>query len=168
MKKMTRDEIKRRLKELEEQEPPAFRPITAMCYFIAGPPLEAVYTCPTCLHRTVYGEDAEWQHKANVEQKIPFMREEMNRSLCAWFELDESEFCRRCSPNVESPVINLKVRIDDDEHAHTIRDVSAEDIEILIEFCKNQRFHSENFGAESPLRDYLERIELLLGVSRNE
>jgi hypothetical protein len=79
-------------------------------------------------------------------------------------ELDESQFCRKCSPEVKEPKLFLVVRYDGEAEPHRYEGVTLDDIQLVSEFLTGKDKHTGGQDAESPLKNYIERLEKLLGV----
>lgn len=165
MEKLTRDEIKSRLERIAEEEPPHCYGPMAMCYSPASPPEEVVYTCPVCLHRTVHNDpDKAWDINATLEWKLEHIRDSITKIRGIEVTLDEREFCRRCSPGIETPSLRLLIKAGENQPRHTVGKIGVEDIDLLIEFCNDERTHKGERDSCSPLKDHLKRLYQLLGV----
>ncbi|MGD0094416.1 MAG: hypothetical protein ABSE73_31295, partial [Planctomycetota bacterium] len=94
-------------------------PRNACCYKMSAPPTTFDYLCPRCGERTLYAlppNASEKERAAVVDATfvLNVQLEGCRRALAAIrdlpVELDESQFCRKCSPAVEKPELVLVVR----------------------------------------------------------
>lgn len=92
------------------------------------------------------------------------MRNQVNSINCAWVELDESEFCKKCSPNITAPRINIIIRAEDEPHSRIVKGIDYWDISLIEIFCNELSTIEKGYGATAPLTEYIERLEALLGV----
>ncbi len=166
MKKMTRAEILEKLKALKNSEPPKKLALGALCYETAVPPNRAEYVCPKCGEKTIYPNDKE-----NIGYFITFELASCRRNVSELkkaridAELDESSFCSKCSKDKSNPELALIVKYPDQQKEVRTSPVFAGDLIILTEFAQNKKTHTGVGGGEAPLKNHLDRIEKLLGVS---
>jgi predicted RNA-binding Zn-ribbon protein involved in translation (DUF1610 family) len=171
-----RSNIGQRLETLARSDAPTQLSMGAMCYRMAAAPVTADYVCPACGEKTIYsrraaGETArEYSNTRFIETEIPACRRLMKsiqdlKTEGLTFKLDESQFCAKCSPDLEgTPKLVLVVSYEGEEKAHRIEGVTADDLGLLHEFLSGADTHKGEQGAETPLKDHLERLEELLGV----
>lgn len=162
MKSLSRDQVRERLGELAAAPVPKLNTVGAMCYEPAMLPTRAEYVCPACGERTVY----ELGMASTVQEQLPSCRrefQELEKVAGEAVELDESQFCRKCQPEVETPALVLTTTYGDGSE-HEVPGVTAGDLRILREFLSGKRVHTTFNDAEQPLKDHLERLEELLGV----
>jgi len=161
-----REEIALRLKKLAESPPPSELKMGAMCYDIAEPPDRIDYICAACGEKTLYSFESDeriadmfmLQYELNECRRLA-------RSLAGLgVELDETEFCMRCRPEVTEPVLVLKVRYPEGGDTVETRGVSKSDLELLKAFIKGSDRIAGDTGAETPLRNHLKRLRELLGI----
>ena len=160
--RLDRQQVRELLRRIATTAPPAKRKMGAMCYDMAGPSLRAEYVCPTCGERTLYEKEAT--------RVVQFELTECRR---AYAELrmiageaivfDESQFCRKCQPDVKKPSLALRVAFEDQQTCIT-ENVTADDLRLLREFLTGQLLHVADNEAETPLQQHLPRIEKLLGT----
>jgi hypothetical protein len=79
-------------------------------------------------------------------------------------ELDESQFCKKCSPDVVAPSLVLVVRHPGQKEPHRFARVNLNDLQMLVEFLAGEVKHKDSYETVTPLADYLKRLEELLGV----
>ena len=148
-----------------------------MCYDTAFPPDRIEYVCPSCGEKTLYarkehGEEQTSEVEDNLRatgrdkvraydrvEEIAKCRGAIKDIQGIKAELDESQFCRRCRPNVEDPVLFLKVF-----YANVSKitpDVRYKDLLLLTDFMQG---NPQTLGCRQALADHLPRLEELLGV----
>ena len=133
----------------------------AMCYE-PGPPADTVdYICPKDGERTHYTRGN--QVFISVEDIAP-IRAMLKTINIVYLTLDESELCRKCSPDINDPQLVLVVRIPG-APMHRFRGVNYEDIVLIREFLAGEEVHNGDSDSKTPLKDYIPRIEKLLGIS---
>ena len=163
---LTREQVAKRLKKLSKSPPPAKLSLGAMCYEVAAPPDRGEYVCPVCGQKTLYTRARE-QGQNNVDMvlnDIPECRRMVKAIKGLNLTLDESEFCHKCSPAVKSPGLILIVRYPGEKKPHRVRNVSSSDLEILQLFITGQDRVAGFTGTETPLKEYLPRLQELLGI----
>jgi hypothetical protein len=159
-KYLTRAEIERRLRVLAENPAPAdLRIIGAMCYDVTSPTC-ATYVCPKCGERTLYS--GRWTYI--VWSTIPGCRRIVKTLAQIPIELDEAQFCKKCSPKIESPELCLLVRFKGEETHHRICNISLEDVTLLSEFLEGKDRHVHWNARESALKSHIDRLEEILNV----
>ncbi|MGV8125324.1 MAG: hypothetical protein AB2L14_36725 [Candidatus Xenobiia bacterium LiM19] len=158
--RLSRGEIAQRLKILAESEPPKDLSRGAMCY---APkiynPKKAEYICQKCGRKTVYPGYMDF----NVSD-IQNCRRYVNSITQISIKLDESEFCKKCSPAVKTPLLVLEVNYPGESKPHRCRGVSSSDIQFIQEFLEGKAVHKDSGDNETPLKLNITRIQQLLGV----
>ncbi len=173
VKSLDRSAVRAMLKRLADAPPPAQLAMGAMCYAVSLPPDRVDYICPKCGERTLYDNS---QYKSDqpfdrgiawtIDRDLPHCRsefQELRKIAGHAIELDETQFCRKCSPNVTRPKLVLHISYKDG----TVRDVNGidhNDLRILREFLSGKRKSKGDNEGESPLKDELPRLQQLLGV----
>ena len=184
-KRLSREEIERRLLELERSPRPGDlkedqRP-GAMCYMPAAPPDHWTYVCPACGKRTAYlaeesgGQSREgWpvDEPADGERRVPrdsvwgMQGLETNLSAArrlpkrSGISLDESSLCVFCRPDAEEYVPVLEVKIPG-EAPRRLR-FDWQDVVILRAFLKGSDRYEDGEDSESPLGEEVSRLRSLL------
>jgi hypothetical protein len=163
---MSRQEIRRRLGELAKSPPPKDLKMGAMCYEMSAPPDRINYICPKCSSKTLYASvKPDRVGSPNyVDSDIPECRRMAKTIKGLTVELDESEFCKKCSPEVTTPALKLIVKYPGKDGAIVTRGVSSQDLTLLREFLAGKDRHAGDTGVETPLKNYLQRLEQLLGI----
>ena len=165
-----RSDVRKRLLKLSEGRPPHDLSMGAMCYEMAAPPDRMEYICPKCGEKTLYASGKEddsarlYRGMGFLHWDLPACRRIVEQIKGIQVQLDESQFCARCSPDVETPVLVLVVRYEVEKEPHRVEGVKLEDLQLLSEFLSGSTKHEGDFGIETPLKDHLERLEQLLGV----
>jgi hypothetical protein len=170
MRRVGIEDLRQRLRRLAESPPPAeLNREGAMCYSVAPPPDRAEYLCPACGERTLYVLD-ERAHPGAPDGLPAFVEFDLQgcRNAAAEIEgvdlrIEESEFCKACRPEVESPRIGLTVK-HPGKPPHTTWNVAPEDLRLIREFLAGEPRHKAFNDAEEPLRDHVRRLAKLLGV----
>jgi hypothetical protein len=168
-KTLKRADIKQRLETLAKSKPPEFRQESAMCYDTTISPTTIEYICPKCGEKTLYETD-NGEEGSDNRKKIYSLR------FCNYFaesikkldiEIDESQFCKKCSPDIKSPQLNMIIKYKG-EKEHRVNNISAEDMKIIYEFVSGLIVHRIDSGERTtdvfPLKNYLEHLSELLGV----
>jgi len=156
----TRSEIEEQLQNLSKKKVIIEETISAMCYEIAAPPSRAEYCCPQCGEKTLYTQD----YAPFVLQELPACRSIYKSLTQLKAELDESQFCRKCSPNVEKPELCLITHYKDENSSHKYCNLTSNDLSLVSAFLNGQDIHESDYGEKAPLKDYIPRIESILGV----
>jgi hypothetical protein len=157
---LTKAEIADKLIKLATSPPPAKLSEGSMCYEMTEPPNRAEYICPNCGERTLYTDD----HANFIACYLPYCRATVKKINCLEVKLDESLYCRKCSPNVTNPCLNLMLKYKGDQKEYKIKDIGYNDLVLLAEFCADTNIHKGGFGIESPLKDYFGRLQDLLTI----
>ena len=169
----SRAEMKERLLKLAKGEAPTELAIGAMCYEVAAPPLKAEYVCPKCGEKTLYAlEDvdaqpdrqATWSMVSQVNVGIAASRRRIKEIGGLSVKLDESQFCRTCSPQVKTPKLGLVVQYAGQQEPHRVWDITENDAKLIAEFLAGKDKHVGPTDGEIPLKDYVKRLEELLGL----
>jgi hypothetical protein len=163
-----RSEIRERLKTLFKSNAPKELSKGAMCYRMAMPPTIVEYVCPKCGEKTLYtGEEGprSVDDTNKVRREIVACRRVLKEIEGLDIELDENQFCAKCTPDLkEVPKICLLVRYEGEKESHRVEGITSEDLIILKEFLDGKDKHTGRQGVETPLRNYVDRLEELLGV----
>jgi hypothetical protein len=168
-KSFKREDIQRRLLDLSKNTAPTELAPGAMCYKPAMPPKSADYTCLKCGEKTLYNlvtaEDRNQTSRAIgiVEVDIPNCRRTIKLIKGIDVSLDESQFCKKCCPDVKSPKLALTINYDDGKK-HRVEDVTNDDLVLISEFLSGSDKHKDSGDFETPLKDHIKRLSELLGV----
>ncbi|HEY3321152.1 MAG TPA: hypothetical protein VGP72_11850 [Planctomycetota bacterium] len=162
---LSRSETQQRLKQLATAPAPTSLNHGAMCYDSAGPALVSQYLCPKCGNKSVYPLPADGRTSPEVGA-LTWELQACKRQVGELkdIELDESQFCKKCSPNVTAPKLVLVVRYEDRAEPHRAEGVTHQDLAIVQEFLSGKTKHMGEQGRETALKDYLKRLQFLLGI----
>jgi hypothetical protein len=146
--------------------------VGAMCYKVSVPRPEIAYICPKCGERTVYDGDTPTVKEVKAEvigvvaKEIASCRREFAelRKVAGdtTMSLDESQFCRKCSPNVTEPKLVLYFSYQG--KPREIKDISRDDLQILREFFAGRPLKENGATSKKQLEHRRHRLEQLLGV----
>ena len=110
----SREDIMRKLLKLSMTPAPEDLSRGAMCYDMAMPPETAAYICPKCSEKTLYERD-KFENGYEIIEKVLYdigaCREMVKKIKGINVSLDESQYCRKCSPNVTNPQLCLTTKI---------------------------------------------------------
>jgi len=155
----SKKDIEKMLLDLSKSNPKNLESMGAMCYDMAAPPQRAEYICPICGEKTLY----ENNYTTLISWELQQMRELVNNIKSISCKLDESQFCRSCSPKIINPELCLIVNIEE-KNEHKTCNIDEQDVILLNEFLSGSKIHKTFNDAEQPLKQYLPRIEELLGI----
>lgn len=155
----TTKNIHDRLVSLSKKPAPKELKMGAMCYEMAAPPQRVEYVCPKCGAKTLYASNY-----VNTIQNISSCRSQVESFKGLNAKLDESEFCKKCSPKIKDPQLCLEIKYTDDEKVHRTCDVTETDMQLIAEFLSGSNVHKTFYDAHEPLKDYMERLETLLDI----
>lgn len=139
--------------------PKTERTMGAMCYAPIRMPTVVEYICPVDGEKTIYTNSLVYY----VDAVIPQMRYMLSMIHGIHIELDESEFCRKCNPDIENPKVYLTTRIDENTSTK-VAIYSATDLTLLQAFLNDRLVYSTGPDGDTPLKDQLKRLEEILGV----
>lgn len=164
---LSKEEIAKRLKKIAQSPPPKDLKMGAKCYDMAGPPARIDYVCPVCGGKTLYTIDSKDRNTSTffLQYELPECRRLAKSIKVINIELDEHEFCKKCSPKTKKPLLTLIVKYPDKNTKVITRDVSIDDLQLIREFSEGSDRHEGEMGREIPLKQYLDRLYQLLGVS---
>jgi len=158
---LTKAQLAEKLRKLGETPAPANLKMGASCYDMAMGPDTADFVCPRDGSRTHYSKNLG---VAETVRKVPSLRQTAASLPGISASIDDSEFCRQCTPTAPAdPQPILIVKLPDGTEKRT-RGVNWRDLDILQEFLTDQLKHQGDTGRETPLKDNLPRIRELLGI----
>lgn len=168
-KSFNRAELKQKLIALSKSPAPTELATGAMCYKPAMPPKSADYTCPKCGEKTLYSiekienKNEGYQIIGTVNVDIPNCRRTIKTIKGIKITLDESQFCKKCSPDILSPKLVLIIEHEDGKK-HTFTGVTNNDLILISEFLSGSDKHKDEGDFETPLKNHVNRLSELLGV----
>lgn len=156
----SKEEVKAMLEELAEKPVKKELNMGAMCYSPRPLPDSATYVCPVCGEKSIYvSRQAEF-----VLETIPQARISASRFKKDHIKLDESQFCRKCTPEkIDDPKLCLQVQLEGQSPVKSCS-VNPWDLEMLVAFFEGRTFYKTDNDAEIALKDHLPRIKELLGI----
>ncbi|MFH0896113.1 MAG: hypothetical protein V2A54_16900 [Bacteroidota bacterium] len=156
---LTRSEIIKKLKVLASSPVPKdLETRGAMCYEMAAPPTTADYICPVCGNKTTYPKEM-----VEFIEEIPACRSHVKSLKELNAMLEEKAYCKKCSPQITDPTLCLIISYADDPEPYKVCDVHTSDFILINEFLSGTLKHHNFYDGESPLVDYIARLEVLLG-----
>ncbi len=158
--KYTKDEVKAMLEELADKPVKKELNLGAMCYSPRPIPDSATYICPVCGEKTIYTYSlAEF-----VQSELPRCRELSRRFTKNLIHLDESQYCKKCTPNAANPPkLCLDVQLEGQAPVATCG-VQSWDLTILIAFFEGKSICKTFNDGEVAMKDQLPRVRTLLGI----
>ena len=168
-KSLKQEDVQRRLLDLSKSPAPTELAPGAMCYKPAMPPKSADYTCPKCGEKTLYNlETAEDRNQATkaigaVNVDIPNCRRTIKLIKGLNVSLDETQFCKKCSPDIQSPKLVLIINYEGGKQ-HSVEGVTNDDLILISEFLSGSDKHKDSGDFETPLKNHIKRLKELLGV----
>ncbi len=163
----SKKDIEIKLKKLAETPPPDKLSFGAKCYKMAGAPETASYTCPVCEKVTkhkVKNKSKDYNKTKLIQWGINACRNEIEKIKEINIKLDESQFCKNCSPDIDEPQLCLLVNINNESDTTKICNINHNDIKLISEFLNDELKHKGKRDKESPLVNYISRIQELLGI----
>ncbi|MGD0093953.1 MAG: hypothetical protein ABSE73_28930 [Planctomycetota bacterium] len=164
----SRSELEKRLEVLARSEAPTNLKPGAMCYTPAPTPESLAYVCPKCGEKTVYAfsqSDTDWWKTVDaVQWELPDCRDRVKEIKVLQLELDESQFCKKCSPDVKKPQLVLVVRHPGEAQPHRCAGVNHGDLRIIADFLEGKTKGIWDNEGEYPLKKHTKRLGELLGL----
>ena len=163
----SKKDIENKLMVLSETAPPEDLSFGAKCYSQAHPPETASYNCPACGKKTLHkvkGKFKDYDKMKLIQWGISACRNEMKNVKGINIKLDESQFCKNCSPEIEKPELCLLVNISNTNDTSKVCNVNYLDVRLIGEFLNDELKHKGSTDRESPLINHIGRIQELLGV----
>jgi hypothetical protein len=155
-----RSVIKEKLESLANSPAPSDLKPGAMCYAAMLERDSAEYVCPKCGERTLYTNSAGWF----VRRDLPVCRTIADSIPAINLQLDESQYCKKCCPNIETPQLCLTYNLADDANETHICGIYPNDLKIMKEFMQGKNKHITENDGEVALKEYLPRLRELFGI----
>lgn len=133
------------------------------------------YICETCGEKTLYPRYAQKQLDSFQDEDPTFVYLYNEYELCRHIvkhmsdmnlELDEIEFCRKCSPGIEKPQMYLKVKWGN--NYKITPGITSADLYLLAEFAAGKMKTLDALSHEETLKEHIPRLEELLGARLSE
>lgn len=166
----SKKQIEKKLKHLAETPPPTDLSFGAMCYSISISSIDKfTYICPICGERTIYNQkkvdkDEWWTVKSVLEYGLTSCRREVEKIKGINIRLDESQFCKHCSPDIKKPELCLLVNIGGESDTSKVCDINYLDIRKIQEFLNGELIHITGNEGEVPLVNDIEWLKKLFGI----
>ena len=157
---LSKIELNNQLQQLPPNPDTFQKPVGAMCYKVASPPERTEYICPVCGEMTLY---PSYTSVSFAIGDIAYYRTLVKKITKIDVQLDESQFCQKCSPNAESRELCLIVKYDKDSKPHKTCNFSHDDLILLYEYSAGIKDHY-SYNKRVPLSNYKTRLEELLGI----
>jgi hypothetical protein len=152
---LSRNELAYKLMQLPDNPRIALRQPNAMCYSMV---MLVDYTCPVCKSTTGYS--MSYQDDIN---RIRRCRTIVNRIKKIEVKLDDTQYCKKCNPDIKSPQLCLMVKYGKNPKTHKTCGITENDINLLYEFSEGIKEHKTPNG-KLPLNNYKGRLEELIGI----
>jgi hypothetical protein len=165
----SRKQIDEKLKHLAETPAPTKLSFGAECYKMAFKDYSVYeYVCPVCGEKTIYKKGTNSERSVlieNLENNLNSCRNEIEKVHGLNIKLDESQFCKHCSPNTENPQLCLLVNIGGQSYTTRVCNIENKDIQLIYEFLNDKLVHTGEQDEETPLVNNIDRIKKLLGLN---
>ncbi|MFA6032728.1 MAG: hypothetical protein WC889_07525, partial [Myxococcota bacterium] len=125
--------LEQKLLKLQNSSPKIDIASGADCYKPASPPATEDYICPKDGERTQYPVSQAY----DSAHHIAYMRKMVRDFNAIYLSIDESELCKKCSPNNKDPQLVLIVKIPG-MPVHRFRGVTLEDIVLIKEVAEEK------------------------------
>jgi hypothetical protein len=175
MKTLDRKAIKLLLKNIVNSPAPKNLKQGATCYKTAMPPNRADYICPKCGERTLYDDSSlDWKqpnahlkaHARDVLLYIPACRrefEQLRKITKDAIVFDESQFCRKCSPNTVNPKRMLHIFYSDGTK-YDFENINSSDLRELHDLFEGKMVTKGENDSEFAMQQCLTQIQKVLGI----
>ena len=160
----TKKSIKERLTALAKKPAPKNLKMGAMCYDVAYTENRTDYVCPKCGQKTIYTVEFGYL----ITNTIPDCRNYMNSFRGLKANIDESQFCRKCSPHIKKPELCFEINYSDENKVHKTCGINEKDMQLVSEFLNQSKVHRSFNDSEEPLKNYVKRLEELLDIKITE
>lgn len=155
-----RSAIKEKLEALANAPAPTELNPGAMCYAAMIERDSAEYICPKCGERTLYTEGTGWF----VHRDLSVCRTLVDSIPAINLQLDESQYCKKCSPNIEIPKLCITYKLADDANETHFCQIYPNDLKIMKEFMQGKDKHITDNDGQMALKDFLPRLQEIFGI----
>lgn len=163
---LSRPELEKKLQDLAKAPPPTKLAPGAMCYEAAASFDRIEYVCPTCQEKTLYKAEGAWAVQESLQQADAYRRlAKQLQELGLVCKLDESAFCKKCGKGQAKKCFVLEVQCQGESALHRTELREPGELLMLLEFLQGKTKHVGATGGERPLKDFLPRIQELLGLA---
>ena len=165
VRSMSKSDIEKMLGRLERRKAPKPQ-MGAMCYEAVSVLTRPEYVCPTCGEKTLYAKDRAPLVSAELEacrRELEIVKKSTKLALA----LDESAFCKHCSPDVDKPQLGLTITYADGA-SHSASPITRTDLFIVRDFLKGELSYTGYTEDTYPLKANLPRLRELLGAAETK
>lgn len=121
------------------------------------------FICEKCGSRTAYPFDDAHIYQIQDFEHINKYRLILKKVKGIRIRVDSRQFCRKCSPNVKEPKLELVVEWPSEKKIHRTTDFNEDDLQHLVEFSQGRAVYTERDG-EYLFADISDRLQQLLGI----
>jgi len=158
---LSRSEIAEKLKELKKKPLPKNLSIGAECYEIAQKPERVEYVCPVCGNKTLYTNSLNF----DLVEQISYLRALSETLKKYGITLEERALCKNCQKQVSEKSLCIMIPYQEDgQNIYRRCEINETDLVLLKEFLSGKDIHQGFTDEETPLAEYIERLQVLLGV----
>jgi hypothetical protein len=170
---LSRQGIQEKLRQVAQSPMPQNLKFGAMCYDMALNVTRINYVCPVCDEKTIYasGVDNPVFKPDRTDYtnlwtlgELDTCRRIAGQIKGLQIKLDESQFCKKCSPTIKTPKIKLMVFYSGQEKPYCSSEIRKEDMQILKAFLDGQAYYKTDQDGQIAIKSCLPRLEVLLGV----
>jgi hypothetical protein len=154
--------IRKMLATIEKAKAPEEK-MGAMCYSVAMPPPTLSYVCPACGEKTLYTNDVVWKWGFTLDACRRLFKELPKHETMT---LDESSFCKQCTPGTNAPALKLQIRFDNGT-TNTVSNLTDNDLRLLGGFLSGKLDYPTFNAGTGALKDKLPRLRELLGIKED-
>ncbi|MEN6307306.1 MAG: hypothetical protein ABFD91_06070 [Anaerohalosphaeraceae bacterium] len=175
---LSQEQVRQQLQKIAQSPRPKIKAPGAMCYaVVANSPDYAEYICPKCSSRTQHY--SQTQNPLNKEiiyngkaisaltYELDACRRKIKEVPKLSVELDESQFCKHCSPDVKTPSLVLIIHYPEMQKDHRYEGITSRDLDLLIHFLNGKKKYQYAIDDETAIKDHLEQLEKIVGVEIN-
>ncbi len=145
----------------------------AMCYAVVAVPQYAQYVCPKCGEKTIYPSELNKDSAIDSAENqrtiflVHYDMDECRRMVREIhgisIELDESQFCRHCSPDIQTPQLIAVIRFPGEPKEYRYAGITRAHLYQLKEFLNKENNCIDSTANEFKSEDCLEQIDAILG-----
>lgn len=159
---LNKAELRKMLATIEKTKAPEQK-MGAMCYSIAMPPPTLPYVCSVCGEKTLYTNDVVWKWSFTLDTCRRLFKDLPKRETMT---LDESSFCKKCTPGTNAPTLKLLIRFDNGT-TNTVSDITDNDLRLLGGFLSGKLDYPTFNAGTGALKDKLPRLRQILGIKED-
>lgn len=134
------------------------------CYDQEMPSDTEDYICINCNEKSLYDRQVIGS-SVDVVRDIYQCREIVEGIKEIDLRLDESQFCRICSPNIKNPELGIIVNYKNSKGTFKKYGINIDDLILIKEFLEGKLKREIDYYTEAPMKDYSDRIKELLNIN---